>query len=91
MLGGVVATLETLDHLLSTERAYGDLGWRVTTPPWPLASEADQHTLVLELERRRFRLRRRAFALGRRMYLESPEALIGRLSGYWSLWRQRGS
>ncbi len=88
VLGGLIATLEMLDETLSTERALGDLAWRITTPPSPLVDEAAQHTMVLELERRRFRLRRRAFDIGRRIYLEDPELFLGRLSGYWMAWRR---
>lgn len=37
----------------------------------------------------RFKLEERALSLGRRLYVESPDAFVNRLEGYWEAW-QRG-
>lgn len=48
----------------------------------------DRDTLVSVLDRRRKQLQDKAFTLGARIFEEKPKRFVGRIGGYWQLWRQ---
>ncbi len=88
MIGGIVDSLTGLAALLGDDRDLGDLAWYVSTDPTLVTHDASRHALILELERRRFHLRRRAFEVGHNVYLESSAAFVRRIEGYWRGWRR---
>lgn len=89
VLGGLVATLEELVAVLGLEQDLGDLAWIVSTDTELAMDHRDAHVLILELERTRYRLRRRALDMARQVYVESPGAFVDRLGSYWSGWRSQ--
>lgn len=85
-LGALTDELKTLSTRLGDDHDLAVL--RETLPPAGEALGAAEHTRLLALiDTRREALQTDAFALGARVYAESPKRLKRRFRRYWQAWR----
>jgi len=87
VLGGLGATMSNMTGLLGDDNSLGDLAGAISSDPALLPEPASRHAVILELERRRYHVRHRAYELGRLVYQEPTKAFARRFEGYWKSWR----
>lgn len=88
IVGGTARSLARLSDTLGDERDYAALAGELSNKPWLLPDDLARHNLILDIERRRFRLRRRSFERARLIYMEEPDAFVDRMLWYWDGWRK---
>lgn len=79
VLGGLEELLDELGERLGDDH---DLAVLAAQP-----AAAGQGELAASIARRRERLRREAWDLGRKIYAERPRAFVRRVAAYWQVWR----
>ncbi|MBL9107404.1 MAG: CHAD domain-containing protein [Myxococcales bacterium] len=79
VLGGLEELLDELGERLGDDH---DLAVLAAQP-----AAAGQVELAASIARRRERLRREAWDLGRKIYAERPRAFVRRVAVYWQVWR----
>jgi len=86
-LGALAESLEHLTELLGSEHDLDDLRMALLTDPPPEELFQAASALLKAVELRRAELRADAFALGARVFAESPRSATLRFGRYFAAWR----
>jgi CHAD domain-containing protein len=86
-LGALAESLEHLTELLGSEHDLDDLRMALLADPPPEELFQAAGTLLKAVEHRRAELRAEAFALGARVFAESPASATRRFGRYFAAWR----
>ena len=90
-LKGFAQELHKLTNCLGDDHDLYMFATKLNENPHWLSDKASRNMLLSLIEKRQQELRHEAFALGARLFSESPSQVAKSLKNYWKVWKSEGS